>query len=108
MFQISLFPTASRMVSPKILVLTRPYGGGGDEQRLELEAGLMLEFMPSPVAGLDNLKPHFSWTAPSMQAAFRVNVGTWAPECGGRNGFRARKRMSSFFSKTGCADTVPF
>jgi hypothetical protein len=48
--------------------------GHGGEARFALEAGLMLEFMPSPVAGLDNLKPHFSWTAPSKQTAFRVNI----------------------------------
>ena len=33
---------------------------------------------------------------------------TWAPQFGGRNVSRPRKRKSSFFSiKTGCADTVP-
>ena len=53
-------------------------GGEGEGQQLELAAGLMLEFMPSPVQGLDNLKPHFSWASkgPAKQVAFRVNVSS--------------------------------
>ena len=48
--------------------------------------GLLLEFMPSPVLGLDNTAPHFSWVPPaaaarlpprSVQAAARVVVTTY-------------------------------
>ena len=35
---------------------------------------LLLEFMPSPVLGLDQRKPHFSWTPPTSQQLFRVNI----------------------------------
>lgn len=35
---------------------------------------LLLEFMPTPVLGLDQRKPHFSWTPPTSQQMFRVNV----------------------------------
>jgi hypothetical protein len=47
---------------------------------------LLLEFLPSPVVGLDNLVPHFAWTPPAstarllpaaVQAAARVVVTTW-------------------------------
>ena len=47
---------------------------------------LLLEFMPSPVLGLDNLSPHFSWTPHSsaarlapgaVQSAARVIVTTY-------------------------------
>ena len=46
---------------------------------------LLLEFMPSPVIGLDNLRPHFSWTPSSsitrlppasIQTGARVTVST--------------------------------
>jgi hypothetical protein len=45
----------------------------------------MLEYMPSPVHGLDNLEPHFTWSNPTpsaaRQAAFRVNItGGWASD----------------------------
>ena len=48
--------------------------------------GLLLEFMPSPVLGLDNLRPHFAWTPPAsaarlppgaVQTAARVVVTTF-------------------------------
>jgi len=35
---------------------------------------LMLEFMASPVEGLDELKPHFTWTSAVPQASSRVNI----------------------------------
>jgi alpha-L-rhamnosidase len=34
---------------------------------------LQLEFMPSPVLGLDNLQPHFSWTPPSSTSSARLS-----------------------------------
>ena len=44
---------------------------------------LLLEFMASPVRGLDNLKPHFTWrgvaspqAGASSQVAYRVNITT--------------------------------
>lgn len=49
-------------------------------------SNLLLEFMPSPVLGLDNLSPHFSWTPPAsiarlppaaVQSAARVVVSTY-------------------------------
>jgi len=48
--------------------------------------GLLLEFMPSPVVGLDNVLPHFAWTPLSssarlppsaVQSAARVVVATY-------------------------------
>ena len=53
---------------------------------------LLLEFMASPVRGLDNLKPHFTWrgvaspqAAASSQVAYRVNITTRGRR-GGREG----------------------
>ena len=49
-------------------------------------ANLLLEFMSSPVLGLDNLSPHFAWTPPAsaarlppgaVQTSARVVVGTY-------------------------------
>ena len=50
------------------------------EEEDSAPSGLLLQFMPSPVRGLDQLKPHFSWTppAPLSQVAFRVNVSSAA------------------------------
>eukprot|EP01079_Euglenida_sp_SAG-EU17-18_P005441 gene5441-971_t len=41
-------------------------------------SNLLLEYMPTPVLGLDNLQPQFAWTPPVVgglaQSAYRVNV----------------------------------